>query len=121
MSIPDSGGDLLAGFIDDYFAECDEHLTVVRQILVTADADAGLSPPALEELFRSFHSLKGLSGMVELRDAELVAHHMESYLRVLREGRAELGGPGLDILFQSTQVLEQVIAAMHQCGKVACS
>ena len=30
--------------------------------------------PTLEELFRSFHSLKGLSGMVELRDAELLAH-----------------------------------------------
>ena len=28
----------------------------------------------LEELFRSFHSIKGISGMVELREAEMLAH-----------------------------------------------
>ena len=45
-----------------------------------------LTTPALEgALFRSFHSLKGLSGMVGLREAELLAHHMEGYLRALRE------------------------------------
>ena len=65
-----SAGDFIAGFLDDYFAECDEHLTVVRRILLAADSVTGceLGPAAVEFLFRSFHSLKGLSGMVELRD-----------------------------------------------------
>src|SRR5690349_21555800 len=100
--------------MDDYFAESDEHLTAVRRILLAATPDSpagGLTAPAIEELFRSFHSLKGLSGMVELRDAELLAHHMESYLRLLRDRESKLTVDGLDALIEGTTVLEQVIAA----------
>ena len=52
----------------------------------------------LDELFRSFHSIKGISGMVELRDAEMLAHHMESYLRALRQREAQLTAAGMDAL-----------------------
>ena len=99
--------------MDDYFAECDEHLTEVRRILLEADSatGAGLGPAALEDLFRSFHSLKGLSGMVELRDAELLAHEMEEYLRLLRDGEARFSATGHDALIKGTRALEQVIAA----------
>jgi two-component system chemotaxis sensor kinase CheA len=110
----DAPGEFLAGFMDDYFAECDEHLTVVRRILIATDAGAAgiaMTGAALEELFRSFHSLKGLSGMVELREAELLAHHMEGYLRRLRAGETVLDAKGLDALIDGTNMLEQVIAA----------
>ncbi len=71
----------------------------------------GLPAAALEELFRSFHSIKGLSGMVQLRDAELLAHHMESYLRLLRNRETPFTAPGLDGLINGTSLLERVIAA----------
>lgn len=100
------------GFMDDYFAECDEHLTAIRRLLLDAERRAGSMPPdALEELFRSFHSVKGLSGMVGLREAELLAHHMESYLRVLRDGQTPATPEGLTALIHGTHALEQVIAA----------
>ena len=110
------GADFIAGFMDDYFAECDEHLTEVRRILLAADPSAGgvLTKTRIEDLFRSFHSLKGLSGMVELRDAELLAHEMESYLRLLRDGEATLSAEGHQGLVKGTQILEQVIAARRE-------
>lgn len=114
MSQPDhTPGDFLTGFMDDYFAECDEHLTSVRRVLAEAQPALaqGLPGPALEELFRSFHSIKGLSGMVELRDAELLAHHMESYLRLLRSRDTPFTARGLDALINGTALLERVIAA----------
>ena len=114
MSQPDApSGDFLAGFMADYFAECDEHLTTVRRVLAEAQPALaqGLPTQALEELFRSFHSIKGLSGMVELRDAELLAHHMESYLRLLRSRDAVFTADGLDALINGTALLERVIAA----------
>ena len=121
MSYPEAtSGDFLAGFMDDYFAECDEHLTSVRGILAEAQPALahGLPAAALEELFRSFHSIKGLSGMVQLRDAELLAHHMESYLRLLRSREAPFTATGLDGLINGTSLLERVIAARrgHQPG-----
>jgi two-component system chemotaxis sensor kinase CheA len=106
----------LAAFMDDYFAECDEHLATVRRRLLRAEAGEPLSSQSVEELFRAMHSIKGLSGMVELHDAEVVAHHMESYLRVLRGHTAIFDDEGLGALIEGTHTLEQVIAARRDGG-----
>lgn len=105
-------GRFIAGFMDDYFAECDEHLASLRDLLLglertvrTGRGDDRL----LEELFRSFHSIKGISGMVELRDAELLAHEMESYLRAVRQGEAALSQIGVDALIEGVDALERVV------------
>ena len=113
MSSPDNRPDNFAdGFLADYYAECDEHLTTIRRILLAAERrPSSLTGHALEELFRSFHSIKGLSGMVEVREAELVAHHLESCLRNLRGRTASVTHETLSMLIEGTQTLEQVIAA----------
>jgi two-component system, chemotaxis family, sensor kinase CheA len=101
-------------FLDDYYAECDEHLMGARRLLLALETSIGrgaLNRTVLDELFRHFHSLKGISGMVELRAAEELAHRLEDYLRVLRTGDVALTRDGLDALFDGTQTLEQVIAA----------
>lgn len=106
--------DFLAGFMDDYFVECEEHLATIRRLLLAMDARAGeqlVDPQALAELFRSFHSIKGISGMVELREAEMLAHHMESYLRALRQREVQLTVAGIDALIRGVDTLEQSIAA----------
>jgi two-component system, chemotaxis family, sensor kinase CheA len=101
-------------FLDDYFAECDEHLMGVRRLLLALEVSVGradIDRGVLDELFRHFHSLKGISGMVELRPAEDLAHHLEGYLRALRSGEAILTSEGVDALFDGAQMLEQVIGA----------
>ena len=115
-SDPD-GGEFFAQFLDDYFAECDEHLTLVRRHLLALEeraGRAGVDLPLLDELFRSFHTLKGISGMVGLGEAEQLAHHMESYLRALRHGEARLGDRGVEALMAGAVMLEQVIAARRR-------
>jgi two-component system chemotaxis sensor kinase CheA len=103
-----------AGFMDEYFAECDEHLGTIRRLLLELEGTTGdrpVTPAALEELFRSFHSIKGISGMVELREAEMLAHHMESYLRVLRQAESRLTEAGVNALIAGLDALERTIAA----------
>src|SRR6185436_14750310 len=107
-------GNPFSDFLDDYFAECDDHLMGVRRLLLTLESSVGRSEinrSALDELFRHFHSLKGISGMVELRAAEDLAHSLEEYLRALRQREAMLTAHGVDALFDGAQVLEQVIGA----------
>src|SRR6476619_1755731 len=103
----------LAGFMDDYFAECDEHLGAIRRLLLALEASSGqpADPAVLEELFRSFHSIKGISGMVELREAEMLAHHMESFLRTLRQRNVAVAPAGVDALIRGVSALERTIAA----------
>ncbi len=101
-------------FLDDYFAECEEHLTVVRRGLLNIEGfvDRPITNIAqLDELFRSFHTMKGISGMVGLAPAEQLAHQMEDYLRVLRQGEINLTKNGFDALIDGTKCLEQVIEA----------
>ena len=112
--------DFLAGFMDDYFVECEEHLTAIRGQLLELERGVGAAavrPALLEELFRSFHSIKGISGMVELREAEMLAHQMESYLRALRQKDVVLSQRGVDALIAGVQALETTIAARRDNRK----
>jgi two-component system, chemotaxis family, sensor kinase CheA len=118
VSNADHHSDPFAGaFMADYFAECDEHLTAIRRMLLDAERrDAGFPSAVIEELFRSFHSLKGLSGMVELREAELLAHHLESFLRELRGRERHVPAEAIATLIEGVHTLEHVIAARRDDG-----
>ncbi|MCT7988221.1 chemotaxis protein CheA [Laspinema olomoucense] len=114
MSTHPDPTNFFADFLEDYFAECEDHLTVVRRELLAIEPFVGkqkIERSILNELFRSFHSLKGLSGMVGVKDAEELAHEMESYLRVLRDQEVMLSPQGFDALLGGTKGLEQTIAS----------
>jgi two-component system chemotaxis sensor kinase CheA len=111
---PDNRGEFFDQFLDDYYTECDENLVSIRRSLVTLEDETGagaLDRTLLDNLFRSFHTLKGISGMVGLAAAEQVAHHLESYLRELREGSVVLNHAGFDTLVAGVASLESVINA----------
>jgi two-component system chemotaxis sensor kinase CheA len=106
--------EFLDTFLDDYFAEAEEHLAVIRRVLLTLEHSVGqrrIDSGILEELFRSFHSLKGIAGMVDHRETESLAHELESYLRALRDGDAILTVSGMDLLIKGAGALEGSIAA----------
>ncbi|HEY9597673.1 MAG TPA: chemotaxis protein CheA [Cyanophyceae cyanobacterium] len=117
MSGSEDNNNLFESFLDDYFAECEEHLAVIRRNLLELEAfeqQPNIERSLLDELFRSFHSIKGLSGMVGVNEAEQVAHEMESYLRSLRDKQVILTSPGVEALISGTKMLELVIATYHQ-------
>ena len=70
------------GFLDDYFAECAEHLTAARSALLALETSADSPRPSGESstIYSGFHSLKGISAMVELQPAER-RPRAENYLR----------------------------------------
>ena len=111
---PDNRGEFFDQFLDDYYAECDEHLIAIRRALITLEdeVDTGtVDRTLLDNVFRSFHTLKGISGMVGLSAAEQLAHHLESYLRELREGTVLLSDSGFQALVSGVSLLESVINA----------
>ncbi|WP_029601173.1 chemotaxis protein CheA [Gemmata obscuriglobus] len=96
----------------DYLVECDEHLTGARNLLLALEANPGAArPERLDELFRHFHTLKGLSGIAGVGQAESVAHQLEEYLGAVRKGRAALNPEGIAALVDGVAALEAVIAA----------
>jgi two-component system chemotaxis sensor kinase CheA len=116
-----AGDDFISGFLDDYFAECEEHIVVVRRALLELEDSIGIANAEsvlLEELFRSFHSLKGISAMVDLREAERLSHELESYLRALRDRELPLTQATVAVLIDGTAMLETVIEARREGGVV---
>ncbi|AFZ14347.1 CheA signal transduction histidine kinase [Crinalium epipsammum PCC 9333] len=114
MSTDVNNESFFAEFADDYFAECEEHLEILRRDILALEDFVDrpqIERSLLEELFRSFHSLKGMSGMIGVREAEQLAHEMESYLRALREKQVTLNQAGMDALITGTKMLDQVITA----------
>ena len=101
--------------LEDYFAEADEHLRNVRRhLLKFEDAlreGSAADRKHVNELFRSFHTIKGISAMAEVSAAEELAHHLEGLLRSLRDGHASLSQESLDVMLAGTRKLEQVIVA----------
>lgn len=101
-------------FLADYFVECDEHLALARHCLLELERSlqqSRVDPALIDELFRSFHSLKGLSAMVGYHAAEQLGHHLESYLGAVRRKQAPLERPGLEALISGIALMEQAIAA----------
>jgi len=106
--------ELFAGFLDDYYAECEEHLASARAALLQLESVAdqpALQRRVIDELFRFFHSLKGISAMVELRPAEQLAHGLEDYLRAVRAGETAVTAEGVTLLIDGTQLIEQIVGA----------
>ena len=120
MPAPDHHADIAGAFIDDYFAECEEHLQMVRGALLSLETAVGARAPSsvVEELFRSFHSLKGISAMVELREAEQLAHEMESCLRAFGAREVTVSAYAVDTLVDGVRAFEQVVSARRARARV---
>src|SRR5215212_4422516 len=103
--------------MDDFYAECDDHLVAIRRALLKLEEIAGanvVDPQELEVVFRSFHSLKGISGMAGLQKAERVAHRAEDYLRAVTKHQGSVTTEGLDVLTAVTRLLEQMVVAHRE-------
>lgn len=101
---------------DDFFAECDEILSLIRKNLLKLDELKVTSRPAksiLEEMLRSFHTLKGLTGMIGAENIMRLTHAIESYLKAIYEGRSEMNPDALNTIFSSVVVIEQQLDALR--------
>ncbi len=115
-------GQFFGPFMDDYFAECDEHLASLRRLLLELE-EAGAAPALREEqvrgIFRALHTLKGLSGMVGFAEPEAVAHALEDWLRAAAPGGRLPPTAALDPLFEGAALLESALNARREGGAPA--
>jgi len=119
---PEFNAQFFEQFLDDYFAEAEEHLRSLRRNILDLEdslsTDRKFKKNTLDELFRSFHTLKGISAMAGVSAAEAMAHSMESYLRLLREDQAQLSEDGLSALIRGTQKIAEIVAARRENSEI---
>jgi two-component system chemotaxis sensor kinase CheA len=93
----------------EFVSEAEEILERMRDglsDLADQQSSSGESDPELiNKLFRSAHSLKGLSGMFGLDGLGELAHHLEDVLDRVRLGRAALDSAALGLLDESVALV----------------
>ncbi len=97
--------DFLETIWAQYAVETEEHIESIESLLVKADGET-LNAEEISGLFRAFHSLKGLSRVMELGALEAVTHRSEDLLGLVREGQATLDKSTVDLLLRALDAIK---------------
>jgi len=97
----------LRGFID----ESREHMDAIEAALLAVEKDP-TDPARINELFRPFHTIKGIAGFLNLRDINCLAHEVETILDLGRKGELPLTAATVDRIFSAVDALKAQVAAI---------
>ena len=111
MSSPLDVREFLAGFL----AEAEEHLRASGQNLLALDrsfAQGQSNARAVRELFRSLHTIKGLSAMVAADPIVDISHAMETVLRSADRAPGSLRREAVEPMLQALRAIEERVSAL---------
>ena len=91
-----------------FMQETKEHLESMTKYLLEFEKDPK-NVGALNEIFRSAHTLKGSSGMIGFIDIQELTHKMEDILDNIRKGVISPSPDLIDVLFECIDALEERI------------
>ncbi|SDD45631.1 chemotaxis protein CheA [Sporomusa acidovorans] len=91
-----------------FLEESREHLQTLNNCLLDLENDPG-SLAVLDEIFRSAHTIKGMSATMGFTTIAELTHEMENVLDLLRKGTLLANDDITDILFKCVDTLEQLV------------
>ena len=100
--------------IKEFLAEAEDILAELSSNLLKLEKeiDAGVVEPAVvNSIFRSAHTLKGISGMFGITEMQIITHKMEDILDSLRMGRITINREGVKVLFEIVDLLNEIVLA----------
>jgi two-component system, chemotaxis family, sensor kinase CheA len=105
----------LKDFLPGYLAEADEHLSLAKENLLALEErlrSGETHPRAVRELFRSLHTLKGLSAMIGVEPVVEIAHQMEGAFRALEKEGGHLSQSAVETLIAGLAAIEERVGAL---------
>ena len=91
----------------------ENHENLVNNLLVL---EKGTDQDAIDEIFRSIHTLKGASASMGFADMERLCHTMEDVLQLIRNGSAEMSEELGNILLACTDLIEEMLDDIESGG-----
>jgi len=98
--------------LSDFVLEAREHLTSLEAQVLTIERDPRDSE-ALNSVFRSFHTIKGLAGFLELWDIQKLAHEVETVLDKARNFQLTITPGAIDIILESADHLRRWLSHLE--------
>ncbi len=99
----------------DFILESRDHLESIEISMVEWEKDPG-DTEIINAIFRPFHTIKGVSGFLNLTVVNRLAHHLENLLDEARAGRIPHSPELSDIIFDGVDLLKTLINAVETGG-----
>lgn len=95
-------------YLDVFIEESKEHIQSLNDHLLELEK----SPENIEiinEIFRSAHTLKGMSATMGYQDLANLTHNMENVLDAVRNKKLTLNVDTIDVIFNAVDALESMV------------
>ncbi len=98
--------------LNDVAMEAGEHLISIESQLLKLEQDPG-NAEAVHSTFRSFHTIKGLAGFMELTAIQEVAHEVESILDLARNKKLKMTPAVIDVVLAGKDYLQHAFRLLE--------
>lgn len=102
-------------YLGIFLEEAREHLQTLNRCLLDLEHDPE-DLHVLDEIFRSAHTIKGMSATMGYTDIAELTHEMENVLDLLRKATLKATPDVIDTLFQCVDRLEQLVESVAGGG-----
>jgi HPt (histidine-containing phosphotransfer) domain-containing protein len=90
----------------DFIAESNEHIESAEAGLLELETNPD-NKDVLNQIFRAFHTIKGMAGFLNLNEIGALAHSAENLLDLARKHELELTGKTTDVIFESIDMMKK--------------
>jgi two-component system chemotaxis sensor kinase CheA len=102
-------------YLSMFIEESKEHLQALNDNLLNLEQNPN-DVAIVHNIFRSAHTLKGMSATMGFEDIASLTHQMENVLDLLRNLKLQMDSVIFDCLFKSTDALEAMVEDIVQGG-----
>ncbi|MED1917410.1 chemotaxis protein CheA [Bacillus thuringiensis] len=102
-------------YLDMFIEESKEHLQAINANLLLLESDPG-NIGHVKEIFRSAHTLKGMSATMGYEDMASLTHEAENVLDLIRNQKLTITSDIMDSIFQSVDLIEGMVIDITEGG-----
>jgi two-component system chemotaxis sensor kinase CheA len=98
-------------FIKGFLEEAAEHIEASEAALLEIERSPE-DTSIIDNLFRPFHTIKGMAGFLNLRDINRLTHEVETLLDQGRKGKRQITPGLIDLVFDVVDILKAQLASI---------
>jgi len=103
-------------YLDAFIRESEEEITKLNNSLLALESDPE-DRDAMDQIFRTAHTLKGNFGAMGFDGASDLAHAMEDLLDEMREGELAVTPEVMDLVFAGVDRIEAIVGEIEEHGQ----
>lgn len=97
----------------DFVSEAEDNLGTIEGNLIELEQDPS-NMDTVNEIFRPFHTIKGVSGFLALDRINRLSHTTENLLDGARSGEFTINREAVDVILQSVDTLKSLVSRVKQ-------